>query len=144
MFLFPSKILFCNSCGTVNDISLERDIMDLSAALYRGARWPKLQVVKKGGFYFALNDTKLKLYRHLEAIGQCGMVKVKKVRMREVPKGIRNLMQVPEKKPKSNKGKINLNEITRIGQKVLSQTFLLWLIDTISCCIIHYLKGLSL
>ena len=109
MFISPSKIHFCNSLdlGTVHEISLERDIMDLSSALYRGARSPKLQVVKKGGFYFALNDTKLKLYRHLEAIGQCGLVKVKIVPLREVPKGIRNLMQVPEKKPKSNKGKIS-------------------------------------
>ena len=92
MFIKPSKILFCNSCdlGIANEISLERDIMDLSSALYRGARSPKLQVVKKGGLYFALNDTKLKLYRHLEAIGQCWKVKVKIAPMREVPKGIRN------------------------------------------------------
>ena len=109
MFISPSKILFCNclELGAVNEVSVERDIMDVSASLFRGARYPKLQVVKKDGFYFTLNDTKLKLYRHMEAIGQCGMVRVEKVPIKGVPKGIRSLMQVPEKMPKSNKGKKN-------------------------------------
>ena len=108
MFISPSKILYCNclEMGALNDVSPDKDIMDVSDTLRRGARYPKLQVVKKDGFYFTLNDTKLKLYRHMEAIGQCGMVKVEKVPIREVPEGIRTLMKVPENVlKKSNSGK---------------------------------------
>ena len=108
MFISPSKILYCNclEMGALNDVSPDKDIMDVSDTLRRGARYPKLQVVRKDGFYFTLNDTKLKLYRHMEAIGQCGMVKVEKVPIREVPEGIRTLMKVPENVlKKSNSGK---------------------------------------
>ena len=108
MFISPSKILYCNclDLGALNDVSPDKDIIDVSDTLRRGARYPKLQVVKKDGFYFTLNDTKLKLYRHMEAIGQCGSVKVEKVPIREVPEGIRTLMKVPENVlKKSNRGK---------------------------------------
>ena len=98
MFISPSKILYCNclDIGALNDVTPDKDIIDVSRTLQKGARYPKLQVVKKDGFYFTLNDTKLKLYRHMEAIGQCGIVRVEKVPMREVPEGIRKLMKVPE------------------------------------------------
>ena len=107
MFISPSKILYCNCLDfeALNDVTPDKEIIDVSLTLRKGARYPKLQVVKKNGFYFTLNDTKLKLYRHLEAIGQCGMVRVEKVSMREVPEGIRKLMKVPENMLKSKRGK---------------------------------------
>lgn len=107
MFISPSKILYtnCLELGALNDISQDKEIIDISRTLRKGARYPKLQVVKKDGFYFTLNDTKLKLYRHMEAIGHCGVVRVEKVPMREVPEGIRNLMRVPEGLLKSSRGK---------------------------------------
>lgn len=113
MFISPSKILYtsCLELGALNDISPDKDIIGISQTLRKGARYPKLQVVKKDGFYFTLNDTKLKLYRHLEAIGQCGMVRVEKVPIREVPEGIRKLMRVPENMSKSNRGR-NYNIIS--------------------------------
>ena len=107
MFISPSKILYtnCLELGALNDISPDKDIIDISHTLRKGARYPKLQVVKKDGYYFTLNDTKLKLYRHLEQIGQCGAVRVEKVPIREVPEGIRKLMRVPENIPTTNRGR---------------------------------------
>ena len=106
MFLLPSTILYTNCIDAASwaELSAEKYILGVTQRLQNGGTYPKLQVVKKDGYYFTLNDTKLQLYRYLEKIGQCGRVEVERVSLREVPEGIRNLMTVPEE-PVTSKGK---------------------------------------
>lgn len=98
MLISPSKILFinCVDLGTLSDASTDKSVQEVSRKIQKGGTYPKLQVVKKEGFYFSLNDTQLQLYRYLEKIGQCGRVDVVRVSLREVPEGIRKMMRVPD------------------------------------------------
>ncbi|WAQ95980.1 hypothetical protein MAR_028670 [Mya arenaria] len=94
MFLSPSQILYIHHYDPEIRMSTEQKLTKNSI---HGSVFPKLQVVKKDGFYFTLNDAKLQVYRHLETLGKCGSVEVDKVALKEVPEGIRQLMKAPEK-----------------------------------------------
>lgn len=97
MFLSPSKILYThNSDGDIRS-SAEKTFIEVTKTLKTGTVFPKLQVVKKDGFYFSLNDAKLQVYQHLERLGQCGRVEVEAVSIKEVPDGIKQLMKVPKR-----------------------------------------------
>ena len=78
-------------------MSTEQSFSDMAKSSVHGSVFPKLQVVKKDGFYFTLNDAKLQIYRHLEKLGKCGSVEVERIALKEVPEGIRNLMKAPER-----------------------------------------------
>lgn len=97
MYLSPSKILYTHRLDPEICSSTEKTFVEVSKTLQRGTVFPKLQVVKKDGCYFTLNDAKLQVYKHLEKLGQCGCVEVEQVPLKEVPEGIRNLMQAPDK-----------------------------------------------
>ncbi|XP_052791173.1 protein starmaker-like [Mya arenaria] len=97
MFLSPSKILYTHQYDPAIRMSTEQTFSELTKNSIHGSVFPKLQVVKKDGFYFTLNDAKLQVYRHLEKLGKCGSVEVEKVALKEVPEGIRQLMKAPEK-----------------------------------------------
>ncbi|KAH3861887.1 uncharacterized protein LOC127866078 [Dreissena polymorpha] len=96
MFLSPSKILYTHNYDQDIFSCTEQTFNELIKTHRFGSVFPKLQVVKKDGFYFTLNDAKLQVYRHLEKLGQCGAVEVDKVSLKEVPEGIRKLMRPPE------------------------------------------------
>lgn len=97
MYLSPSKILYTHRLDPDICSSTENTFLEVTKTLQRGTIFPKLQVVKKDGFYFTLNDAKLQVYRHLEKLGKCGCVEVEKISLKEVPEGIRNLMKAPER-----------------------------------------------
>ncbi|WAQ95979.1 hypothetical protein MAR_028669 [Mya arenaria] len=97
MFLSPSQVLYTHQYDPEIRKSTEQTFSELTKSSIQGSVFPKLQVVKKDGFYFTLNDAKLQVYRHLEKLGKCGSVEVEKVALKEVPEGIRQLMKAPEK-----------------------------------------------
>lgn len=99
MFLTPSKILYTHLDPDISS-STERSFCEMSKSMHSSTVFPKLQVVKKDGFYFTLNDAKLQVYRHLEKLGRCGSVEVEKVSLKEVPEGIRQLMTAPDTLPR--------------------------------------------
>ncbi|WAQ95981.1 hypothetical protein MAR_028671 [Mya arenaria] len=97
MFLSPSQILYTHQYDPEIRMSTEQTFSELMKNSIHGSVFPKLQVVKKDGYYFTLNDAKLQVYRHLEKLGKCGSVEVDRVALKEVPEGIRQLMKAPEK-----------------------------------------------
>jgi len=99
MYLSPSRILYTHSYDA--DIS---SFSNMAKSATHGSVFPKLQVVKKDGFYFTLNDAKLQVYRHLEKLGKCGSVEVERIALKEVPEGIRDLMKAPERVRKCTGG----------------------------------------
>lgn len=99
MYLTPSKILYIHRDPEINSTT-ERAFCEMTKSIHSSTVFPKLQVVKKDGFYFTLNDAKLQVYRHLEKLGRCGSVEVEKVSLKEVPEGIRKLMTAPTTAPR--------------------------------------------
>ena len=97
MYLSPSKILYTHTIDEDVHSATEKTFMKVTKTLQRGTVFPKLQVVKKDGFYFSLNDAKLQVYQHLEKLGECGRVEVETVSMKEVPDGIKQLMTIPKR-----------------------------------------------
>lgn len=97
MFLAPSSVYFTNCTGklSVQDITKEKDLIDVSRKIAKSGDFPKLQVVEKDGHYFTLNNTQLQLCRRLEQDGMCRRVKVERISMTQVPEGIRKMMTVP-------------------------------------------------
>ncbi|KAL5018884.1 hypothetical protein ScPMuIL_004606 [Solemya velum] len=97
MFLAPSSIYFTNCTGklSIQDITKEKDLIDVSRKIVQSGDYPKLQVVEKDGNYFTLNNTQLQLCRRLEQDGMCRKVKVERISMTQVPEGIRKMMTVP-------------------------------------------------
>lgn len=121
MFLTPSKILYTHRDPEIC-CSTERSFTEMAKYVHGSTVFPKLQVVKKDGFYFTLNDAKLQVYRHLEKMGRCGSVEVEKVSLKEVPEGIRKLMTAPDILPryKVDKEKRRRGKYHRISTAALS------------------------
>lgn len=111
MYLTPSKILYTHRDPEINSTT-ERAFCEMAKSIHSSTVFPKLQVVKKDGFYFTLNDAKLQVYRHLEKLGRCGRVEVEKIALKEVPEGIQNLMTAPDTVPnfKGRKSKDKLRK----------------------------------
>ncbi|XP_053378895.1 uncharacterized protein LOC123562532 [Mercenaria mercenaria] len=99
MYLTPSNILYTHRDPEIYSTT-EKAFYEISKSMHSSTVFPKLQVVKKGGFYFTLNDAKLHVYRRLEKLGRCSSVEVEKVSLKEVPEGIRNLMTAPDNVPR--------------------------------------------
>lgn len=112
MFLSPSKILYTHNEQEFN-ASAERTFKEMTKTVHMSTVFPKLQVVKKDGFYFTLNDAKLQVYRYLEKLGKCGSVEVERIALKNVPEGIKSLMKAPNSL-QVFKGKLFITSITYV------------------------------
>lgn len=106
MFLTPSSINFTNCTGqtTIEEMTSEKDIEQLTRKYIEKGYYPKLQVAEKEGHFYTLNNTQLQVFRRLEKDGHCKRVKVECISIKRIPEGIREMMTVPNHTFK-NKGK---------------------------------------
>jgi len=58
--------------------------------------YPRLQVVKKCGHYFTLDNTRLYMLRRMEEEGHCRVVPVDQVVLKKVPEAVQRMMIVPD------------------------------------------------
>lgn len=97
MYMSPSSIHFTNCTGqtAIQDLTKETDLERLTSTFEEKGTLPKIQVAKKDGHYFSLNNIQLQVFRKLEEKGHCQNVKVEVIAIKRVPEAIRDMMTVP-------------------------------------------------
>lgn len=87
MFLAPSDVHYVrDSDNGLQEMPEEALINKLSNLMLQNkGSFPTIQVVQKGGAYFALNNSYLHVFRELERRGKCKRMKVDLVPLSKVP-----------------------------------------------------------
>lgn len=89
--LAPSEINFVRMTSFIE----ESDVIDLCDS--ERVKVPPIQVARKNGAWFALNNLSLQLARHLEKRGMCTKVKVDIIPLNKIPESVQGGM-VPQQK----------------------------------------------
>ncbi|CAH1795532.1 unnamed protein product [Owenia fusiformis] len=119
MFLPPSNIHYIQTAGKNNlmDQAMNQEILEIhSKKILENGDFPKIQVVEKGGHWFALNNSQLELCRKLEKEGKCSKVKIDILPLNQIPIDIAKMMIVTDdiepqyEKGSSNKGYHKLDQ----------------------------------
>ncbi|CAG2241108.1 unnamed protein product [Mytilus edulis] len=96
MYLSPLNIFYTNVEHLSEDLLTETDLERKVKSYKDKEQIPKLQVFYKCGRYFTLNNAELRVCRKLQNDGFCHRIKVEKVPVKRIPKGILDTMEVPE------------------------------------------------
>lgn len=96
MYLSPLNIFYTNVEHLSEDLLTETDLERKVKSYKDKKQIPKLQVFYKCGRYFTLNNAELRVCRKLQNDGFCHRIKVEKVPVKRIPKGILDTMEVPE------------------------------------------------
>ncbi|GFO12887.1 hypothetical protein PoB_003939200 [Plakobranchus ocellatus] len=97
MFLSPSQVHFTSCIDSLGTSKMAADshISDVYMEMKMHRSFPRLQVVKKCGHYFTLDNTRLYMFRRMEEEGHCKLVPVDKVLLKKVPEAVQNMMILP-------------------------------------------------
>ncbi|GFN81862.1 hypothetical protein PoB_000836800 [Plakobranchus ocellatus] len=97
MFLSPSQVHFTSCIDHLGTSKMAADshISDVYMEMKMKKRFPRLQVVKKSGHYFTLDNTRLYMFQRMEEEGHCKLVPVDMVMLKKVPKAVQNMMVLP-------------------------------------------------
>lgn len=106
MYLSPLSILYTSGLNQCDDFITEADL-DKKIKSYKDNRTiPKLQVFYKDGHHFTLNNSELRVCKRLQNDGLCHRIRVERVPVKCIPKGILEMMVIPEPNVTFKKGRI--------------------------------------
>lgn len=103
MYLSPLNIYYTSVENQPEDFVTEIDLEKMTKSYKEKRQCPKLQVFYKNKHYFTLNNAELRVCRRLQNDGFCHMIRVERVPVKRIPKGILEMMVVPEKQSTANK-----------------------------------------
>ncbi|RUS76319.1 hypothetical protein EGW08_015926 [Elysia chlorotica] len=97
MLLSPSQVHFTSCIDSLGTSKMAADshISDVYMDMKMQRRFPRLQVVKKSGHYFTLDNTRLYMFRRMEEEGHCKFVPVDMVLLKKVPEAVQDMMVLP-------------------------------------------------
>ncbi|GFR60131.1 hypothetical protein ElyMa_003523200 [Elysia marginata] len=97
MFLSPSQVHFTSCIDHLGTSKMAADshISDVYMEMKMQRRFPRLQVVKKCGHYFTLDNTRLYMFRRMEEEGHCKLVPVDIILLKKVPEAVQDMMVLP-------------------------------------------------
>lgn len=95
--LTPSKINFLKESKDNPLVEPNQEVIDDLSKKFKDSI-PKIQVSKKDGEWFALNNTLLHLIRELEKQGKCSAIQVEIVPLTKVPESVQKGMIIDDQK----------------------------------------------
>jgi hypothetical protein len=107
MYLSPLSIYYTSVENQPEDLVTEIDLEKMTKSYKEKRQCPKLQVFYKNQHYFTLNNAALRVCRRLQNDGFCHTIRVERVPVKRIPKGILEMMVVPEQQSAANKGRLN-------------------------------------
>lgn len=118
MYLSPLNILYTNGVNQTEDLVTEADLEKKIKSYKENRQIPKLQVFCKDGHYFTLNNAELRVCRRLQNDGFCHRIRVERVPVKRIPKGILEMMiipnpDVPFKRDAGQRSKNGYSKLTR-------------------------------
>ncbi|CAL1531325.1 unnamed protein product [Lymnaea stagnalis] len=101
MYLSPSQVHFTSCIDSLGASKMAADshISDVYREMRMQRCYPRLQVVKKCGYYFTLDNTRLYMLRRMEEEGHCKLVLVDQVLLKKVPEAVQDMMVPPSDVP---------------------------------------------